>query len=173
MGAKCKLPSGGAGLAAEHEPKSAYDFIFEGLNFAVERVHGPLTPAQALVAQYMVHEDIDLHEVMDRREEGRLDPDVSKAIEEAGGFEKLNRHVGGPELCWGLRDYALLRWGLLASTVLRTWGITQTRDFGNLVFALIESGCLQKEPHDCHTDFEEVFDFKEALDEAFRVEFED
>ena len=153
--------------------KSAYDFILEGLSYAVEQVHGPLTPAQAVVAQYMAHEDIDLQEIIERREEGMLDPAVSKAIEEAGGFEQLNRHISGEELCWSLRECALMRWGPLASAVLRTWGIKRTVDFGHLVFALIECGRLQRETHDQLKDFHNVFDFKEALDDAFRVEFQD
>ena len=35
-----------------------------------------------------------------------------------------NRHVSGQELCEGLRELALLQWGLLARTVLQRWGIT-------------------------------------------------
>jgi uncharacterized repeat protein (TIGR04138 family) len=151
-------------------PQDAYAFVLEVLGFAVERVHGPLTTAQALVAQYMAHENIDLQGVLERREEGRLDPALCQAIEEAGGFDKLNRHVSGVELCWAMRDFALLRWGALASVVLRAWGITQTADLGNLVFALIEAGRLQKQSHDHLEDFHDVFDFKEALDDAFRVE---
>ncbi len=173
MGSERKAYSSKAAIDAGRYSKDACDFILEGLNVAVEQVHGPLTPAQALVAQYMAHEDIDLPEVLERREEGLLDPAVSHAIEEAGGFERLNRHVGGQELCWALRECALTRWGLLASAVLRTWGITRTLDFGEVVFALIESGRLRREPHDRLRDFQDVFDFKEAFDEAFRVEFED
>ena len=152
-------------------PDAAYDFILEGLNVAVEQVHGPLTPAQALVAKYMVHEDIDLHEVIERRDAGVLDPAVCKAIDEAGGVEMLNRHVSGQELCWSLRDCALRRWGPLTSVVLQSWGITRTLDFGLVVFSLIERGRLQREPHDRLEDFGDVFDFKDTLDDAYRVEF--
>jgi len=152
-------------------PESAYEFVLEGLGFAVERVHGPLTPAQALVAQYMAHENIDLQEIMERHDEGLLDSELCEAIDEAGGFDNINRHVGGQELCWALRECAMQRWGLLASVVLRTWRITRTLDFGNMVYALIESGRLQREPGDRLGDFRDVFDFKEAFDDAFQIDF--
>lgn len=173
MGSERKIHSGNVIVDAGRYSKDACDFILEGLNAAVEQVHGPLTPAQALVVQYMAHEDIDLPEVLDRREEGLLDPVVIHAIDEAGGFERLNRHVSGQELCWALRECAITHWGLLASAVLRNWGITRTFDFGEVVFALIESGRLRREPHDRLQDFRDVFDFKEAFDDAFRVELQD
>lgn len=170
MGSERKTPLGQVSETRRY-PGGACEFILEGLNAAVERVHGPLTPAQVLVAQYMAHEDIDLHGVIERRDEGVLDPAVCKAIDEAGGFEMLNRHVSGQELCWSLRDWALRCWGPLSSVVLRGWGITRTIDFGHVVFSLIESGRLQREPHDRLEDFRDVFDFKEAFDNAYRVEF--
>ncbi len=128
--------------------------------------------AQALVAEYMAREHLDLPEVLERREEGRLDPAMCQAIDETGGLEKLNRHVSGVELSWALRDYALMCWGGLARLVLRTCGVTRTDDFGAIVFALIESGRLQKESHDRLEDFHDVFDFQEALDAGFRIGFE-
>src|ERR1700722_11811230 len=48
-----------------------------------------------------------------------------------------SRHVSGQQLCHGLKDYALMRWGLMARTVLRRWGITRTLDFGQIVFSLV------------------------------------
>ncbi|MCP4592202.1 MAG: hypothetical protein GY842_15830 [bacterium] len=154
-------------------PRAAYDFLLEGLGYTVERVHGPLTPEQTVVAQYMAHEEIDLQEVIERREEGVLDPAVCEAIDEAGGVEQLNRHVGGEELCWALRDRALMRWGLLAVPVLRAWRITETRHWGEMVFGLISCGRLQREPHDRIEDFADVFDFKEALEDAHRIDLAD
>lgn len=168
-----KLQSSGARDDARHFPDGAFDFVLEGLAFAVERVHGPLTPAQALVAQYMAHENIDLQEVIERHDEGLLGPEVCEAIAQAGGVGKLNRHVGGQELCWALRERAIQRWGPLASVVLLSWGVTCTADFGNMVYALIETGRLQREPSDRLTDFYNVFEFKEALDDTFEVDFAD
>src|SRR5262249_20634110 len=51
-----------------------------------------------------------------------------------------SRHVNGRELCEGLREFALMNWGMLARTVLARWGITRTLDFGRIVFALVDNG---------------------------------
>src|SRR5437588_6824899 len=49
-----------------------------------------------------------------------------------------NRHVSGPQLCQGLREYGFRQWGLMAGAVLRRWNITSTMDFGRIVFAMVE-----------------------------------
>lgn len=74
-----------------------------------------------------------------------------------------DRHVNGPQLCLGLRDYAVGRYGLLARTVLHRWGITRTEDFGRIVFALIEAGILRRSDDDSAEDFRSVFEFDEAF----------
>ena len=53
------------------------------------------------------------------------------------------RHVGGQQLCQGLREYALCRWGMMARTVLAKWGINSTLDFGRIVFLLVQAGLLK------------------------------
>ncbi len=80
------------------------------------------------------------------------------------------RHVTGQELCFGLRDYALSQWGLLARTVLRRWNITTTLDFGRIVYALVDGGLMQKRPEDSIDDFRNVYDFATAFDEAYKIE---
>jgi uncharacterized repeat protein (TIGR04138 family) len=74
-----------------------------------------------------------------------------------------DRHVNGQQLCLGLRDYALTRYGLLARTVLARWGVTRTEDFGRIVFAMIEAGLLRRSDDDTLDDFRGVFDFDEAF----------
>ena len=81
-----------------------------------------------------------------------------------------SRHISGKQLCEGLRRYALLNWGLLAQTVLRRWNITCTLDFGRIVFALIDAGRLQKTEHDSLEDFRNVFDFRTAFEDDYRIE---
>ena len=56
------------------------------------------------------------------------------------------RHVSGQELCIGLREAAIEKWGLLAPVVLDHWHIRRTNDFGRIVYAMIEPlpGMLQK-----------------------------
>jgi uncharacterized repeat protein (TIGR04138 family) len=74
-----------------------------------------------------------------------------------------DRHVNGQQLCLGLRDYAVVRYGLLARTVLARWGIHKTEDFGRIVFAMIEAGLLRRSDEDSLEDFRGVFDFDEVF----------
>jgi uncharacterized repeat protein (TIGR04138 family) len=74
------------------------------------------------------------------------------------------RHVSGQQLCLGLRDLAIERYGLLAHTVLARWGIRKTDDFGALVYAMIERGELRGGSADRPEDFVGVYDFREAFE---------
>jgi uncharacterized repeat protein (TIGR04138 family) len=78
-------------------------------------------------------------------------------------------HVGGKELCNGLRELALAQWGLMARTVLARWHITTTLDFGRLVFAMVQFNLLQKTDKDTLHDFENVFDFRTAFETEFKI----
>ena len=73
------------------------------------------------------------------------------------------RHVSGPQLCIGLRDYAISTYGMLARTVLSRWGIKGTGDFGRIVFAMIDAGLMRKSDEDTLEDFQNVYDFEEAF----------
>jgi len=83
--------------------------------------------------------------------------------------EKKSYHVTGRNLSEGLREFALLRWGMLARTVLKRWNITRTEDFGRIVFALVENGHMSKTENDTIDDFKNVFDFASAFDENYRI----
>jgi uncharacterized repeat protein (TIGR04138 family) len=82
---------------------------------------------------------------------------------------KASRHVNGPQLCEGIRQYALSQYGMLAATVLRLWNVHATLDFGRIVFALIEAGQMQKTEEDTLEDFRNVFDFKTAFETEYRI----
>ena len=86
-----------------------------------------------------------------------------------GGESGTVRHVSGPQLCTGLRELALNRWGMMARSVLEKWNIKQTRDFGEIVFLLVDNGWMQKEPSDQIDDFDNVYDFKEAFRQGFNL----
>jgi uncharacterized repeat protein (TIGR04138 family) len=73
------------------------------------------------------------------------------------------RHVSGAQLCLGLRGLALHTWGVLAAAVLTSWNIRSTRDFGEMVFLLIDLGLMGKQESDRIEDFDEVYDFAEAF----------
>jgi uncharacterized repeat protein (TIGR04138 family) len=79
------------------------------------------------------------------------------------------RHVSGPQLCHGLREFALSQWGLMARTVLRRWGITSTLDFGQIVFALIQADQMQRTEEDTLDDFRNVYDFRTAFESGYRI----
>ena len=64
---------------------------------------------------------------------------------------------------------ALIRWGLLARSVLERWNIKRTRDFGEIVFLLVNNGWMQKEPQDRIEDFDNVYDFSEAFGNGFNL----
>ncbi len=83
--------------------------------------------------------------------------------------QELDRHVSGPELCMGLRDFAIEQYGYLAPTVLRQWRIRRTDDFGRIVFTLIDHGYMSKTDEDTLEDFRGVYDFgEEFADEVLR-----
>jgi uncharacterized repeat protein (TIGR04138 family) len=77
-------------------------------------------------------------------------------------------HVSGQQLCMGLRALALGHWGPLARAVLSSWNIRATRDFGEMVFLLIELGLMGKQDSDRIEDFDDVYDFEKAF-EAYEV----
>jgi len=80
-----------------------------------------------------------------------------------GGVDRQPQHITGQQLCMGLRDLAIERYGLLARTVLEYWGVRSTQDFGVLVYALIDRGELRASSQDRLEDFFAVYEFAEAF----------
>ncbi|MEM8756651.1 MAG: Minf_1886 family protein [Planctomycetota bacterium] len=89
-----------------------------------------------------------------------------RTVHGPGDVGDETRHVSGAQLCLGFRDLAVRRYGALARTVLKHWGVQATEDFGRLVFALIEAGVLRESQDDRYDDFVGVYDFDEAFAEA-------
>ncbi len=77
------------------------------------------------------------------------------------------RHLTGRELAEGARDFALMRYGVLARTVLEHWGVRESSDLGEIVFTLVDLGLLMSQPSDSKADFVGVFDFHEAFDRDY------
>src|ERR1700733_15860333 len=50
------------------------------------------------------------------------------------------RHITGQELLDGIRQFALQQFGPMVVTVFEEWGIHSCKDFGELVFNMVESG---------------------------------
>ena len=100
-----------------------------------------------------------------------LDFTVNRLHGEIDDFEDLDpeehesqRHVSGQDLCAGLRDFAIKEYGLLARTVLRRWNVTSCRDFGQVVFAMVDGGLMRKTDDDTIHDFNNVYDFNSAFE---------
>ena len=73
------------------------------------------------------------------------------------------RHVAGPELLEGVRQYALREFGPMVLTVFESWGIRNCEDIGHMVFNLINAGIFGKTEEDSLEDFKNVYDFKDAF----------
>jgi uncharacterized repeat protein (TIGR04138 family) len=123
----------------------AYLFVLEALTFAQESLG-------------MGHEP----------ESGDLEPmpveePAAKPRSRRRSRRQPERHVSGQELCEAARRYGLQQYGFLAPTVLATWGIRRTEDFGEIVFNMIEIGQMRKTKADKREDFHGVYDFDDAF----------
>ena len=123
----------------------AYLFVLEALTFAQESLG-------------MGHEP----------ESGDLEPmpveePAAKPRNRRRPRRQPERHVSGQELCEAARRYGLQQYGFLAPTVLATWGIRRTEDFGEIVINMIEIGQMRKTKADKREDFHGVYDFDDAF----------
>jgi uncharacterized repeat protein (TIGR04138 family) len=107
-------------------------------------------PAFAVDAYFFVREALDF---------------TSKKLKKPA--EGVQRHVSGHELLDGIRDFTLREFGPMAFTVLNSWNLTRTDDFGEIVFQLVEAGVLGKTPEDKKEDFSAHYDFHKAFVEPF------
>ncbi|MCF7849252.1 MAG: hypothetical protein K9M45_10400 [Kiritimatiellales bacterium] len=78
------------------------------------------------------------------------------------------RHVSGQELLEGIREYALQEFGPVAKRVLNEWGLNECRDFGHVVFNLVNEGLLGKTEEDSVEDFADGYHFDDAFVHPFR-----
>ena len=120
--------------------REAYAFVFEALRFAHERLG---------LGEATPTEELET-------------PPAGEAGEQ--------RHLTGPQLCEAIRRYALEQFGYMAKTVLHSWGVRTTSDFGNIVFNLIDIGEMSKTKSDRREDFDGVFDLDAGLQQEFRIE---
>lgn len=115
------------------------------------------------------------------REDGRYDARALKFVFEGlaatidqnrrqQDTEDLPRHISGQELAWGLAAVAQKRWGRLAAMVLAAWGLYRTRDFGEIVYLMIDNGWMTSQDTDTIEDFNDVFDFCEVFEKHYTIE---
>lgn len=148
-------------ISFDHYPHEAFEFVSEALSAAVEDVHGTAGPACQALRNFMQMNGIGPAELAEVQAGGGLDPMTESLIEQAGGIDALDRHVGGADLCLTLRRIASERWGMMARAVLENWSITSTMDFGRIIFEMIEHGAMGKRPEDRIEDFKDAFDFSD------------
>jgi uncharacterized repeat protein (TIGR04138 family) len=111
--------------------------------------------------------------------DGRYCPEALEFVHEGLGHtvrmlgksedETEKRHISGADLADGLRTLAIEKWGRLAKSVLNKWGVRTTRDFGEIVYLMIEYEWMSAQPSDTIDDFNNLYDFKSALEDAYQV----
>ena len=79
----------------------------------------------------------------------------------------LVRHITGQELLDGIRQFALNQFGPMVVTVLEEWGVRNCRDFGEIVFNMVEIELLAKTENDNRDDFNNGYDFTDAFRKPF------
>ena len=77
------------------------------------------------------------------------------------------RHVSGQELLDGIRQFALNQFGPMTVTVFEEWGVRNCRDFGEIVFNMVESSLLARTEKDTRDDFQNGYDFTETFRKPF------
>ena len=84
----------------------------------------------------------------------------------------VRRHVSGQELSMGIRDYAIEQFGIGVPLIFGQWGISSTRDFGEIVFNMVNAGLMRKTDEDDISDFEDVYDFKTEFETNYKIKVE-
>ena len=79
-------------------------------------------------------------------------------------------HVSGQELLDGIRVLAQEQFGFLAKTVFNEWGLRGTKDFGHVVFNLVEANLMGKQDTDTIVDFTDRYDFAHVFEEQFALD---
>ena len=94
------------------------------------------------------------------------DPDTHLTKFQGGQIEK---HLTGQQLCEAIRKYALNQFGFMAQVVLASWGIDETRCFGDIVYNMISIGIMKKSSHDRRSHFDNVYNFDEVFNDNFEI----
>lgn len=149
-------------------PIEAYEFVQEGLRHTVDRIlrhtrslHGATEPVGG--------GSFDGTMPGQHGHMGNLGNAAGSPFETAAEFnfaDSDSRHITGQQLCIGLREYAIQRYGMLAPVVLRHWNVLRTEDFGRIVYRLIDVGLMSRTPDDSLTDFAGVYEFDEVFGAA-------
>ena len=106
-------------------------------------------------------------------QDGRYPADAIKFVYEGLAYTASNvlpepDHVNGQTLCKGLHRMAMEKYGMLAKLVLNNWNIHTTRDFGEIVYLMIDHKWMSAQPTDTIEDFDNIFDFETVFKKEFK-----
>jgi len=93
----------------------------------------------------------------------RAVPEVAKELCTRERNRSIRKHISGQELTEGLQRLLIHDFGRMAIDVLKSWHITRTLDFGEIVYDLVAVNVLSVSPQDSREDFVDVYDFEEAF----------
>jgi len=82
------------------------------------------------------------------------------------------RHLSCGEFANEFVDFAKLKFGILADTVLEQWNVHTSKDIGILVFSLIESGMMSKNENDSLEQFDGLFEIKDVSRYDWKKDFD-
>ena len=105
-----------------------------------------------------------VREALDHTQKTANKEEAARLARAPAGQEK---HVTGQQLLGGIREFALAQFGPMTQMVLEEWGVRNCRDFGEIVFNMVESGWLKKTEKDSREDFNGGYDFHEAFRKPF------
>lgn len=113
-------------------------------------------------------------------DDGRYQPQAIQFVYEGLGYTVRTagvdsesnepRHVKGPELCYGIGQLARQKWGRMAKVVLNSWGLNSTRDFGEIVYIMIENHWMSAQSDDKLDDFDDVYDFEQFFEKHYKLD---
>lgn len=143
-------------------PIEAYQFVQDGLRHTVDRILRHTRSLQNTTEHVG-------SSAFDMSFGANLGNNAGAAFEIAAELpfaDPDSRHITGQQLCIGLREYAIQRYGMLAPVVLRHWNVLRTEDFGRIVYRLIDLGLMSRTPDDSQSDFAGVYEFDEVFGAA-------
>ena len=90
-----------------------------------------------------------------------------RELKKAGEIRSDETHITGQILLNGIRKYALKQYGPMVMTLMKTWGIKTCKDFGHIVFNMVDHEVLGRSEQDSLDDFSAGYSFKEAFETPF------
>jgi uncharacterized repeat protein (TIGR04138 family) len=150
--------------------------------FTADRLGGQIAPRirqrQRLKKPNLIMQEVNFDEAVEQilAKDSRFSREAYVFVREALDYtQKLIskesrgtiRHVTGQELLDGIRQFALQQFGPMVVTVFEEWGVKNCRDFGDIVFNMVEISLLAKTEKDTRDDFQNGYDFTEAFRKPF------